>query len=58
MSFETDILSLAERTRTASETLGAMQAQVKNDWLIRSAERLEAARDAADNALKRFFSGS
>jgi len=44
MSFETEILSLAERTRTASETLGAAQTKIKNDWLLRAAERLEAAR--------------
>ena len=44
MSFETEILSLAERTRTASESLGSMQTKIKNDWLLRSAERLEAAR--------------
>ena len=37
MSFETDILSLAERTCTAAEDLGSMTTRIKNDWLLRSA---------------------
>jgi len=50
MSFETEILSLAERARTASHSLGSMQTKIKNAWLLRSAERLELAREQVREA--------
>ena len=50
MSFETEILSLAERACTASHSLGALNTKIKNDWLLRCAERLELAREAIREA--------
>jgi glutamate-5-semialdehyde dehydrogenase len=53
MSFETEILSLAERACTASHSLGALNTKIKNDWLLRCAERLELAREAIREANER-----
>jgi glutamate-5-semialdehyde dehydrogenase len=46
MSLEADILELAERAHAAAAVMGEVDTQRKNDWLLRSAERLEAAKDA------------
>ncbi|MCZ6782690.1 MAG: glutamate-5-semialdehyde dehydrogenase [Proteobacteria bacterium] len=46
MSLERQILELAERARTASRVTGELGTPVKNAWLQRVAERLEAGREA------------
>ena len=44
MNLEAQILDLAGRARRASRSLADLGAGAKNAWLLRSAERLEAAR--------------
>jgi len=44
MSLEQEILALAERAHRAAATMGELRTDIKNAWLLRSAERLEAAR--------------
>ena len=53
MSLETDILSLAERTRRAAETLGSLSTATKDAWLLCAAERLETARETIREANER-----
>ena len=43
---EGEIRELASRARTASARMGELSTEAKNAWLARTAERLEAARDA------------
>lgn len=45
MSLEAEILGLAERARDAAAKLGELNTKIKNDWLVRVAERLEAAKE-------------
>ena len=40
------IRQLASAARSASDTMGELSTERKNAWLLRSAERLESARDA------------
>lgn len=52
-NLERDVLDLAVRARKASQKLSEVDTDTKNAWLVRLAERLEAARDPilAANAL-------
>jgi glutamate-5-semialdehyde dehydrogenase len=43
MSLEAEILELAKRARVASTGVARLSTAIKNAWLLRSAERLEAA---------------
>ncbi len=53
MSLESEILGLCERAREASARLGELNTQVKNEWLLRCVERLEAARETILEANRR-----
>jgi glutamate-5-semialdehyde dehydrogenase len=44
MSLEAEILGLAERAHDAAAKLGELNTKIKNDWLLRVVERLEAAK--------------
>lgn len=44
-SLQAEIRTLAEKARVASEIMGELPTALKNTWLERTAERLEAARD-------------
>ncbi|MBW2417120.1 MAG: glutamate-5-semialdehyde dehydrogenase [Deltaproteobacteria bacterium] len=46
MDLREQILDLAQRARSASIAMGDLDTRTKDAWLARSAERLEAARDA------------
>jgi glutamate-5-semialdehyde dehydrogenase len=46
MSLQEEIHELATRARAASERLAELSGRQKDAWLLRAAERLEAARDA------------
>ena len=46
MTLEAEILGLAERAHEASAVMGELDTRAKNEWLLRCAERLEAARDS------------
>jgi glutamate-5-semialdehyde dehydrogenase len=46
MSLQKDIHELASRARAASEPLSELSTRVKDAWLLRAAERLEAARES------------
>ncbi|MBW2272226.1 MAG: glutamate-5-semialdehyde dehydrogenase [Deltaproteobacteria bacterium] len=46
MDLREQILDLAQRARSASIAIGDLDTRTKDAWLARSAERLEAARDA------------
>jgi glutamate-5-semialdehyde dehydrogenase len=44
-SLQAEICALAEKARAASEIMGELPTALKNSWLLRTAERLEAARE-------------
>jgi len=46
MSLQEEITELARAARAASETMGELPTALKNEWLARTAERLEANRPA------------
>jgi glutamate-5-semialdehyde dehydrogenase len=50
MSLEETIRNMAARARVASQTLGELGTGPKNAWLLRAAERLEAARERVREA--------
>jgi glutamate-5-semialdehyde dehydrogenase len=45
MSLEAEILGLTERAHGAAQKLGELNTKIKNDWLLRVADRLEAAKE-------------
>jgi len=45
MSLEAEILGLAERAHGAAQKLGELNTKIKNDWLLRVGDRLEAAKE-------------
>ena len=45
MNLEAQVLELAKSARAASRQLGALRTREKDAWLLRSAERLQAARE-------------
>lgn len=53
MDLREEILDLARRAARAAETLGDLDTAVKNAWLLRTAERLEEAKDAILRANRR-----
>ncbi len=58
MSLEQQIHELARATRDASRIVAAMSSDQKNAWLLRAAERLEAAKDAILVANERDIAGA
>lgn len=44
-TLQAEIRTLAEKARAASEIMGELPTALKNTWLLRTAERLEAARE-------------
>ena len=45
MNLDAQILDLAKRAQAASRASAQLRTSVKNAWLLRSADRLEAARE-------------
>ena len=53
MSLETTVHGIATRARAASERLAELGTRAKDAWLLRAAERLDAAREAVRAANQR-----